>query len=265
MWLGLYLFGKRVFNIMWRIIHAAAALVCGFCLWPLSVCSTIQHSPIFQAPCCFNFSFIFWRFPLSFLFLRNVACRTCLLPCVGWEWLGVLRGDQRVIAAEAPRMDGILKRAVCPLSPRAAVEKLQDTPLLPQKPPFDVRWIHLSSSRPDWSWMRHPLVTRWPQMPPPLWLWLTCLWTHGRRCANTCTPEGGRWAALLHTGATVEGQVCSLIFFILDDMLSCSSGSRFKKKKIPNGYFWSSGKDLLSESKQTRRQAAILMIYRDQP
>lgn len=112
---------------MWRIIHAAAALVCGFCLWPLSVCSTIQHSPIFQAPCCFNFSFIFWRFPLSFLFLRNVACRTCLLPCVGWEWLGVLRGDQRVIAAEAPRMDGILKRAVCPLSPRAAVEKSSRT------------------------------------------------------------------------------------------------------------------------------------------
>lgn len=90
-------------------------------------------------------------------------------------------------------------------------------------PEFIPAWLIM-----DEAPIGHPLM---PQMPPPLWLWLTCLWTHGRRCANTCTPEGGRWAALLHTGATVEGQVCSLIFFILDDMLSCSSGSRFKKKK----------------------------------
>lgn len=149
--------------------------------------------------------------------------------------LGMIGGIERRSACDrrqSSRMDGILKRAVCPLESQSCCRKSSRTLQAPAtKPRLDVRWIHLSSSRPDWSWMRHPLVTRWPQMPPPLWL--TCMWTHGRRCANTCTPEGRRWAALLHTGATVEGQVCSLIFFILDDMFSCSSGSRFKKYIYP--------------------------------
>lgn len=174
---------------MWRIIRAA--LVCGFCLWPLSVCLQSSIVPFFQAPCCFNLSLIFQRFPLSLLFLRNTTCRTCLLPHLGWEWLGLLRGNQHVITAKARNFKA------CCLS--AESRKCSRT-LLPQS-----LVLRSSSSWPDGSWMSHPLVSAQPEMLPLLWLWLTRMWTHGRRCTNMCTPEGRRRAALLHTGATVEG------------------------------------------------------------
>lgn len=54
---------------------------------------------------------------------------------VAMRRLGMIGGIERRSACDRRRsspMDGILKRAVYPPSPRAAVEKLQDTPLLPQ-------------------------------------------------------------------------------------------------------------------------------------
>ena len=51
-----HLYCMCVFNIMWRIMHAAAAAAaaCEFSLRPFSVCIPVQQSTIFfKFPCCF--------------------------------------------------------------------------------------------------------------------------------------------------------------------------------------------------------------------
>lgn len=164
--------------------------------------------PFFKLPAALIFLLFSNASLWAFLFLRNVACRTCLLPHLGWEWLGVLRGNQHVIAAEARVRTEFYSSRTLRSCHKVSFWRQVDTP------EFIPTWLIM-----DEAPIGHP-------RPLPLWLWLTCMWTHGRRCANTCTPQGRRRAALLHAGATVEGQVCSLIFFILDDVLSCSSGSR---------------------------------------
>lgn len=121
-----------------------------------------------------------------------------------WEWVGLLRDDQHVIAAKSSRTDRILKResqarrVKSSRRPRACCKGQQS-------PRLDVKRIYLAAEAPS-SFS------------------LTRMWTHGRRCASTCTPEG----MLLCCTRAAPPQIFlgPLIFFILFDLLSRSSGSR---------------------------------------
>lgn len=85
---------------------------------------------------------------------------------IGPEGLGPLKGGQHVLAAKAHIRTAFqstgIECAVYPVRLRTAQEKLHETPCLLQRSERlrpDLKWIHLSTSWPDLTWMSHSLVS----------------------------------------------------------------------------------------------------------
>lgn len=178
-------------------------------LWFLSSVSVpevfaLQSSivPFFSAPCCFNFLLIFRCFLLSLLFLHNVACRTCLLPHLGWEWSGLLRGDQHVITAEIrvwKEFESVLFVCWVPELLYKGSRTLRSC----RKASF---WRQADGYTWAWVIMDEPPVGLWTAWGASSALALT--YSHVDTWMKMCKhvhSRGEMGAALLHMGASLEG------------------------------------------------------------
>lgn len=174
---------------MWRIIRAAAALVCGFCLWPLSVCLQSSIVPFFKLPAALIFHLFSNASLWAFYFCGTPPAElVCCHTWAGNDW-----GYWEAISTWSPPKLVILKLAVCPLSPGNA-------------PGHSCRkascWGQVHPGLMDHGWATH-----WSLHSLRCFLCfgfdlLTC--GHMDEGVQTCA-HGRRRAALLHTGATVEG------------------------------------------------------------
>lgn len=71
-----HLYCMCVFNITWRIMHAAAAAAAALRLF--CVCIPVRLSAIFQLPCCFNTHTLH-------PFVSEAFCSELLVSAVGWK------------------------------------------------------------------------------------------------------------------------------------------------------------------------------------
>lgn len=141
-----------------------------------------------------------------------------------------------------------IESIVYPVRLRTAQEKLHETPCLLQRSARlrpDLKWIHLSTSWPDLTWMSRSLAREascslafsFSFHVLSLLLSHPDVWTEV--CERLCSSVYMQGCVVAHMRKAAEGYLCFLIFFIVFDVLSWSSRSR-SWNNFPNGYLWPS-------------------------
>lgn len=150
-----------------------------------------------------------------------------------------------------PHMRSISKRSiecvVYPVSLRTAQEKLHETPRLLQRSARlrpDLKWIHLSLSWPDLTWMSHSLVSGPGGL---LFFSLQLLFQQALIIAPTSgrRADEGVWARALVRCCTYE-RGCGRLF-VFSNILHCVWRVVLEQQEqelnnFPNGYLWPSEK-----------------------
>lgn len=254
-----HLYCMCVFNITWRIMHAAAAAAAALRLF--CVCIPVRLSAIFQLPCCFNTH----SSPLCFWsFLLWASCFSCWLKkwprmppdefrsyakLTGPEVYGALEvfGMWSLSATHARSTKCSIESVVYQVSLRTAQEKLHETPCLLQRSARlrpDLKWIHLSLSWPDLTWMSHSLVSGPGGL---LFFSLQLLFQHALIIAPTSSRhvDEGVWARALVRCCTYE-RGCGRLF-VFSNILHCVWRVVLEQQEqelnnFPNGYLWPSEK-----------------------